>query len=169
MRRSSERRPLSIGLLGNAADDVSRDGAAWRVPDMVTDQTSAHDPFNGYVPVGYDVEEAAALRASDPEEYVRLALASMAIHVRAMLDMQKMGAVVVRLRQQHSPAGLRAGGDKRLRLSRLRARLHSPALLRGQGAIQVGRVIRRPRRHLQIDDMVLREFADNKSVVAGSS
>src|SRR6266568_5003266 len=90
----AEKRALSIGLLGNAAAIYPEMVRRGRVPDIVTDQTSAHDPLNGYVPVGYDVQQAAELRKSDPEGYVKRALESMAVHVRAMLDLQRMGSVV---------------------------------------------------------------------------
>ncbi|TMK52017.1 MAG: urocanate hydratase [Actinobacteria bacterium] len=85
---------LSIGLVGNAADvfpEIARRGVH---VDVVTDQTSAHDPLNGYVPRGYSLEEAAALRAKDPERYVEEARASMAVHCEAMVAMQKAGAEV---------------------------------------------------------------------------
>jgi urocanate hydratase len=63
------------------------------VPDVLTDQTSAHDPLNGYVPAGLSLAAAAALRSSDPKAYVRRAMDSMAVHVRAMLDLMRKGAV----------------------------------------------------------------------------
>src|SRR3954465_13356407 len=85
-----EKRALSIGLLGNAAAIYPEMVRRGRAPDMVTDQTSAHDPLRGYVPLGLDIEAAPRLRESDPDEYVRRSLDSMAIHVRAMLDLQKM-------------------------------------------------------------------------------
>ena len=84
----------SIGLVANAADvepELVRRG--WR-PDVVTDQTSAHDPLGGYVPGGIGLAEALALRDRDPDEYVRLAKASIADHVRAMLAFQASGSVV---------------------------------------------------------------------------
>lgn len=87
-------RPLSIGLIGNAAEvhhEILNRGFEI---DVVTDQTSAHDPLNGYVPVGYSLDEAKKLRESDPEEYVKLSSASMAKHVEAMLQFQKNGAIV---------------------------------------------------------------------------
>ncbi|TML79773.1 MAG: urocanate hydratase [Actinobacteria bacterium] len=85
---------LSVGLVGNAADvfpEIARRGVH---VDVVTDQTSAHDPLNGYVPRGYSLEEAAALRAKDPERYVEEGRASMAVHCEAMVAMQKAGAEV---------------------------------------------------------------------------
>ncbi len=92
-RARGERRALSVGLVANCADvlpELVRRGA---VPDILTDQTSAHDALNGYVPHGLALEEALSLRAHDPEEYVRRSTESMAVHVRAMLDLKKLGAV----------------------------------------------------------------------------
>jgi urocanate hydratase len=85
--------PLSVGLTGNCAEllpELSRRGF---VPDVVTDQTSAHDTLNGYIPAGLSLQDAIALRASDPKEYVRQAVASVATHVRAMVELQRAGAI----------------------------------------------------------------------------
>ncbi|MFC3899854.1 urocanate hydratase [Aliicoccus persicus] len=85
---------LSIGLLGNAAEILpeilNRDVKI----DVVTDQTSAHDPLNGYLPEGFTLAEGEAMRQSDPKEFVKLASASMAKHVQAMLDFKDKGAIV---------------------------------------------------------------------------
>ncbi len=86
-------RALSVGLIGNCADVLPALVQRGYAPDAVTDQTSAHDPLNGYVPTGLDVAQAAALRRSVPEEYLRRSLASIATHVRAMLALQRAGAV----------------------------------------------------------------------------
>ncbi|MBN2204442.1 MAG: urocanate hydratase [Thermoleophilia bacterium] len=88
------KRPLSIGLLGNAADvypELVRRGIT---PDLVTDQTSAHDTLNGYVPNGMSLAEALELRRRDPEEYVRRAVVSIVVHVEAMVALQRAGAHV---------------------------------------------------------------------------
>ena len=87
------REPLSIGLLGNCAEVLPEMARRGVKIDVLTDQTSAHDPLRGYIPKGYSVEEASGLRAKDPKKYVRLAMESMAIHVEAMLKLQKAGAV----------------------------------------------------------------------------
>ena len=87
-------RAVSVGLLGNAADvypELVRRGIK---PDMVTDQTSAHDPLNGYLPIGYTLEKAAEMRRTNPEQVVRDAKASMAVQVQAMLDFKKRGIAV---------------------------------------------------------------------------
>ncbi|HIV81861.1 MAG TPA: urocanate hydratase [Candidatus Salinicoccus merdavium] len=87
-------KPLSIGLLGNAAEILPEIlGSDFKI-DVVTDQTSAHDPLNGYVPEGYSLEEAAKMREENPVEYVKLSSQSMAKHVDAMLDFQNAGSIV---------------------------------------------------------------------------
>jgi urocanate hydratase len=87
------KRPLSIGLLGNAADVLPELVRRGFTPDLVTDQTSAHDPRNGYVPNGMSYEAALALRKSDPARHMAEARRAMGEHVRAMLDLKRRGAV----------------------------------------------------------------------------
>jgi urocanate hydratase len=89
-----ERRPLSVGLLGNAAEVVPALAARGEHFDLVTDQTAAHDPLTGYVPQGLDVEAAAALRARDPREYLSRARDSIAAHVRGLLEFVRAGSYV---------------------------------------------------------------------------
>lgn len=85
--------PLSIGLVGNAVDTHKAILDKNFKIDIVTDQTSAHDPLNGYIPQGYTLEEAKALRNKDPKEYVKKSEASMKAHVQLMLEFQEKGAV----------------------------------------------------------------------------
>jgi len=87
----AEGRPVSVGLLGNAAEILPQMVARGIRPDAVTDQTSAHDPVNGYLPIGWSVEEWFERREKEPEAVARAARASMKTHVQAMLDFQKMG------------------------------------------------------------------------------
>ncbi|BAM00950.1 MULTISPECIES: urocanate hydratase [Caldilinea] len=105
------KRPLSVGLIGNAAEVLPELVARGVQPDVVTDQTSAHDPLYGYIPAGMTLEEAAELRRRDPQAYVQAALDSMTRHVQAMLDWQAHGAVVFdygnNLRQRAYDNGLR--------------------------------------------------------------
>lgn len=89
-----KKEPLSIGLLGNAADIYPEFVTRGIVPDLVTDQTSAHDVINGYIPRGLSLDEAANLRKSNPSEYRKRAIESIAVHVQAMLDLQKKGSYV---------------------------------------------------------------------------
>jgi urocanate hydratase len=91
---AAERRPLSVGLRANAAEVVSVLAARGEHFDLVTDQTAAHDPLNGYVPVGLTVDEAASLRATDPDEYLRRARDSIVAHVEGMLEYVRLGAYV---------------------------------------------------------------------------
>src|SRR5262249_23943203 len=105
------REPLSVGLVGNAARVLPQLVDSDVVPDVVTDQTSAHDALNGYVPLRERPgEDLHALGRDDPERYVRRALASMAEHVRAMLELRRRGAVVFdygnNIRAQAQSAGV---------------------------------------------------------------
>ena len=91
---AAARRPLGIALIGNAAETHPRLLELGFVPDIATDQTSAHDPLEGYVAAGLTLEQAAALRGADPAEYTRRARASMATQVRALLGMRGRGTVL---------------------------------------------------------------------------
>ncbi|MDX6427286.1 MAG: urocanate hydratase, partial [Gaiellaceae bacterium] len=91
---ASEGRALSVGLLGNAADLVPELARRGEPFDLVTDQTAAHDPLTGYIPRGLSVEDAAALRTSDPDEYLRRASASIAAHVVGLLEYVRSGSYV---------------------------------------------------------------------------
>jgi urocanate hydratase len=101
---------ISVGLSGNCADVLPELVRRGIVPDVLTDQTSAHDALNGYVPNGMSLEEATRLRNENPEEYIRRSMDAMALHVRAMLDLKRMGAVTFdygnNLRTQARQAGV---------------------------------------------------------------
>jgi len=88
-----KREAASVGLVGNCADVVPELARRGVVPDLLTDQTSAHDPLNGYVPNGMTLEQALELRRAKPEEYQKRSLEAIAAHVRGMLELQKLGAV----------------------------------------------------------------------------
>ncbi len=88
-----KREAASVGLVGNCADLIPELAKRGVVPDLLTDQTSAHDPIGGYVPNGMSLEAALELRKTDPQEYRKHALAAIAQHVQGMLDLQKLGAV----------------------------------------------------------------------------
>jgi urocanate hydratase len=94
MAAKAEGRPLSIGLVGNAADVFPEMLARGVEVDVVTDQTSAHDPLNGYVPNGMTLSEALELRKNDPDEYVKRAMDAMVKHVEAMVGFKKKGVAV---------------------------------------------------------------------------
>jgi urocanate hydratase len=109
-RATAEKRAISVGLLDNAAEvfpELVRRGV---VPDIVTDQTSAHDPSNGYLPAGWTLEEWHAKRETDPKAVASAAKRSMVAHVQAMLDLKRMGSVVMdygnNIRQMAKDEGL---------------------------------------------------------------
>lgn len=94
LRAKEAKEAVSVGLVGNAAEvhpEILRRGI---IPDIVTDQTAAHDPLNGYYPAGYSKEEADRLRIENPEKYLQQAYRSIAIHVQTMIEFQKRGAIV---------------------------------------------------------------------------
>jgi urocanate hydratase len=104
------RQSISVGLVGNCADVLPEIVKRGVVPDVLTDQTSAHDALNGYVPHGMSLEDAFALRAKNPEQYIDKSMQSMAVHVEAMLALQKKGAVTFdygnNIRAQAKKAGV---------------------------------------------------------------
>jgi urocanate hydratase len=106
---------LSVGLVGNCADVLPELVRRGLVPDVLTDQTSAHDPLNGYIPNGMNLDQARALRTSDPKTYLTRSFASMRIHVEAMLALQQAGAVTFdygnNLRTQAKTAGVENAFD----------------------------------------------------------
>jgi urocanate hydratase len=106
---------LSVGLVGNCADVLPEIVKRGIVPDVLTDQTSAHDALNGYVPHGISLEDALALRVKSPEEYIDRAMHSMAVHVEAMLALQKKGAITFdygnNIRAQAKKAGIENAFD----------------------------------------------------------
>lgn len=106
---------ISVGLVGNCADVLPEMVRRCIVPDLLTDQTSAHDALNGYVPNGLTLEEAAELRAGNTEEYIARSMQSMAAHVRAMLDLKRMGTITFdygnNIRAQAREAGVEDAFD----------------------------------------------------------
>ena len=109
------KKPLSVGLVGNCADVLPEFVKRGIVPDVVTDQTSAHDELNGYVPHGISYEDALMLRKSDPDKYIAMSYKSMAAHTQAILDLKKMGAICFdygnNLRGQAQKAGIENAFD----------------------------------------------------------
>ncbi|MCC7267422.1 MAG: urocanate hydratase, partial [Caulobacteraceae bacterium] len=109
-RSCRERAPVSVGLLGNAAELLPELFQRGVRPDLLTDQTSAHDPVNGYLPKGWTLERWAAMRAQDPKQVEEAAKTSMAEHVQAMLDFQSAGVPTVdygnNIRQMAKEAGV---------------------------------------------------------------
>ena len=108
----ANKKPLSIGLLGNAADIIPKFAKKDIIPDIVTDQTSAHDELDGYIPNNFSFEEAIILKSSNPKEYRNESIRSMGRHVKGMLELQKKGSIVFdygnNIRAQAKNAGVKA-------------------------------------------------------------
>ena len=106
-----EKKPLSIGLLGNAASIIPKFARMGFIPDLVTDQTSAHDELVGYIPINHSISEANKLRDEDPKKYIDESVKSMGKHVRGILELKKMGSIVFdygnNLRSQAKKAGVK--------------------------------------------------------------
>ncbi|HEX9157272.1 MAG TPA: urocanate hydratase [Syntrophales bacterium] len=154
----------SIGLVGNAAEvhpELVRRGV---VPDLVTDQTSAHDPLRGYVPAGMSLAAAQDLREKDPDEYVRLAMKSMAIHVRAMLDFQKRGSIVFdygnNLRAQAFEAGVKNAFD----FPGFVPAFIRPLFCEGKGPFRWAALSGDAQDIYRTDEAVLHEFPENEAL-----
>ena len=155
-------RALSMGLVGNCADvlpEIVRRG--W-VPDVLTDQTSAHDALNGYVPAGLTLDEAVRLRSSDPAEYVRRATTSMAVHVRAMLDLQRRGAVTFDYGNNLRTQACDAGVTDAFEIPGFVPEYIRPLFCEGRGPFRWVALSGDPRDLHRTDRLVLDLFADNE-------
>ena len=159
-----DKRSLSVGLIGNAADVYTELATRGVTPDVVTDQTPAHDPLN-YVPAGLSVAEAEELRAKDPAEYTRRSMESMGRQVQAMLDMQKRGAVVFdygnNLRQRAYDAGVK---DAFAYPGFVPAYVR-PLLCVGKGPFRWVALSGDPRDIHVTDEVVMKEFAYDEHLV----
>ncbi|WP_336967687.1 urocanate hydratase [Bacillus cereus] len=157
-----KKEPISIGLLGNAAEILPELVKRDITPDLVTDQTSAHDPLNGYIPVGYTLEEAAKLREKDPERYVQLSKESMTKHVEAMLAMQEKGAITFdygnNIRQVAFDEGLKNAFD----FPGFVPAFIRPLFCEGKGPFRWVALSGDPEDIYKTDEVILREFADNE-------
>ncbi|HDR7376548.1 MULTISPECIES: urocanate hydratase [Bacillus] len=157
-----KKEPISIGLLGNAAEILPELVKRNITPDLVTDQTSAHDPLNGYIPVGYTLEEAAKLREEDPERYVQLSKESMTKHVEAMLTMQEKGAITFdygnNIRQVAFDEGLKNAFD----FPGFVPAFIRPLFCEGKGPFRWVALSGDPEDIYKTDEVILREFADNE-------
>ncbi|WP_242143446.1 MULTISPECIES: urocanate hydratase [unclassified Bacillus cereus group] len=157
-----KKEPISIGLLGNAAEILPELVSRGITPDLVTDQTSAHDPLNGYVPAGYSLEEASKLRAEDPERYVQLSKESMKKHVEAMLAMQEKGAIAFdygnNIRQVAFDEGLEHAFD----FPGFVPAFIRPLFCEGKGPFRWVALSGDPEDIYKTDEVILREFAHNE-------
>ncbi|MDQ0352568.1 urocanate hydratase [Alkalibacillus filiformis] len=155
-------KPLSIGLLGNAAELLPELVKRGVTPDLVTDQTSAHDPLNGYLPTGYSLDEGSVLRDSNPDEYLSLSRKSIKKHVQAMLDLQKAGSVTFdygnNIRQEAYDEGLKGAFD----FPGFVPAFIRPQFCEGKGPFRWAALSGDPEDIYKIDEVLLREFSYNE-------
>ena len=163
---AEEKRPLSIGLLGNCADVVPAIAAMDNfVPDVVTDQTSAHDELMGYVPHGIEYEKALELRKSDPGKYIDKALNSMAVHCRAMLDLQKKGAVTFDYGNNLRRQAMRRGVDNAMDFPGFVPAYIRPLFCEGQGPFRWVALSGNPQDIEVIDEALIKLFPEKNRMI----
>lgn len=157
------KRPLSVALVGNAAETHAELALQGFVPDVVTDQTPAHDPMS-YIPAGLSLEDAEALRRKDPDEYVRRSMESMAVQVRTMLDFKRKGAVVFdygnNLREQAAKAGVKDAFD----YPGFVPAFIRPMFCRGKGPFRWVALSGDPEDIYRTDEALLAEFPENEGL-----
>ncbi|HBC47284.1 MAG TPA: urocanate hydratase [candidate division Zixibacteria bacterium] len=156
------KKPLSVGLVGNCADILPEMVKRGIKPDIVTDQTSAHDELNGYVPHGISYQEALALRKSNPDRYIKMSYESMARHTQSILDLQKRGSICFdygnNLRGQAQKAGVKNAFD----YPGFVPAYIRPLFCEGKGPFRWAALSGDPKDIATTDEAVLRLFPDNK-------
>ena len=149
---------ISVGLVGNCAEVLPELVARGVTPDVVTDQTSAHDPLGGYVPAGFSLEEAARLRETDPDEYQRRSLSSMRTHCAAIVAMQEAGAVAFDYGNNLRGFALEAGLDNAFAYPGFVPAYIRDLFCEGKGPFRWAALSGDPADIHRIDDLVLEMF-----------
>jgi urocanate hydratase len=157
-----EKRALSVGLVGNCADVLPEMVRRGIVPDVLTDQTSAHDALNGYVPHGMTLEEAAQLRSSNPDEYVERSMGSMAVHVQAMLELQKRGAITFDYGNNIRTQARKAGVENAFDIPGFVPEYIRPLFCEGKGPFRWVALSGDPADIARTDELALAMFPENK-------
>ena len=160
----AEKRPISVGLCANAADVYPAILARGVIPDIVTDQTSAHDLVYGYVPAGYSLAEVRAMRSAEPQRLMQASLRSIAVHVRAMLDFQQAGAVVFDNGNLIRTHARQAGVERAFDIPIFSEAFLRPLFARGIGPFRWVALGGDPADIARIDDLVLEMFPQNPVV-----
>ncbi len=162
-KRKSE--ALSVGLLGNCADVLPEMVRRGWVPDVLTDQTSAHDTLNGYIPTGVDVRQAAELRKTNPDEYVRRARGSIVEHVRAMLALKRAGAVTFDYGNNIRTEAKDGGLEDAFEIPGFVPEYIRPLFCEGKGPFRWAALSGDPKDLYRTDDLVLELFPKNEHLV----
>ncbi|MGP4070936.1 urocanate hydratase [Piscibacillus sp. B03] len=155
-------RPLSIGLLGNAAEILPELVKRNEIPDLVTDQTSAHDPLNGYLPTGYSMEQGAKVRKSNPDQYLKDSRSSIKSHVQAMLDLQKAGAITFDYGNNIRQEAYNEGLEKAFDFPGFVPAFIRPQFCEGKGPFRWAALSGDSEDIYKIDEVLLKEFAYNE-------
>ena len=153
---------LSVGLVGNCADVLPEMVRRGIVPDVLTDQTSAHDAVNGYVPHGMTYGEALQLRREKPDEYVERSMRSMAVHVQAMLDLQKRGAVTFDYGNNIRTQARKAGVANAFDIPGFVPEYIRPLFCEGKGPFRWVALSGEPDDIARTDELALEMFPENK-------
>ncbi|MCJ7485322.1 MAG: urocanate hydratase [Candidatus Aminicenantes bacterium] len=156
--------PLSIALLANAADVLPEFVRRGITPDILTDQTSAHDELNGYVPHGLAYEDALALRIEDPADYIRRSYASMGAHVEAMLELRKRGARAFDYGNNIRGQARKAGVEKAFDIPGFVPEYIRPLFCLGKGPFRWAALSGKPQDIYATDAAVLREFPEDEAL-----
>ena len=159
---TSAKKPLSVGLVGNAAEILPELVRRGINPDVLTDQTSAHDTLNGYVPRGLSLADAATLRARDPKGYMERSVASIAEHVRAMLTMQSRGAISFDYGNNIRTVALDAGVKDAFKIPGFVPEYIRPLFCEGKGPFRWVALSGDPKDIARTDDLVLELFPKDK-------
>tara|TARA_Y100000748_G_scaffold55288_2_gene43657 strand:+ start:458 stop:2113 length:1656 start_codon:yes stop_codon:yes gene_type:complete len=161
----SNKRPLSIGLLGNAADLIPRFAKEGIIPDIVTDQTSAHDELIGYIPNHYTLEDAEALRKSNSELYIRESLRSMGEHVEGMLDLKRKGSIVFDYGNNIRAQAKKAGIENAFDFPGFVPKYIRPLFCEGKGPFRWVALSGDPQDIYKTDNVILNMFEEDKALV----
>lgn len=157
--------PISIGLLGNAADVYPEFVRRKIVPDVVTDQTAAHDELNGYVPAGISYEEALKLREKDPSKYIEMSFASMVRHVQAMISLQEMGSVVFDYGNNIRGQAERGGLKDAFRFPGFVQAYIRPLFCQGKGPFRWAALSGDPQDIYRTDQAIIELFPNDESLI----
>ncbi len=157
-----QKQAVSVGLVGNCADVIPELARRGIVPDLLTDQTSAHDPLNGYIPSGLSLEEAAELRRKNPEDYLQRSYESIARHVTGMLELQKLGAATFDYGNNIRTMAFEHGGVKdAYNFPGFVPAYIRPLFCEGRGPFRWVALSGEPADIYRTDDLVLELFPDN--------
>ncbi|MGG0655519.1 urocanate hydratase [Rummeliibacillus pycnus] len=161
-KAKAEGKALSIGLLGNAAEILPAMISQGFIPDVLTDQTSAHDPLNGYVPVGYGMEEASKFRKENPIDYVIKSKASMKTHVEAMVQMMDKGSITFDYGNNIRQVAADEGFDRAFDFPGFVPAYIRPQFCEGKGPFRWVALSGDPQDIYKLDEVILREFKENE-------